>query len=294
MISDLSFSKVGRSEGIMDATGNALDGDSDGLAGGSYNFWFNVNLPADVAGVGESRTIFVDKVADAAMADGTLANPFAEIDQALAAANSGDIVRVVANGGADGDLGTVEDNLAYQVGFDRISGAELADGSAIVVPQGVTLMVDSGVVVKSRRGRVAVGSSSPLIDNSDSALQVLGVPRVVDADGNLMLDEAGNPVSGMVVFTSLHDDEHGVSETSDVFVPEPARGDWGGIDIRNDIDQDRDDRFLQENEGIFLNHIGQAKILYGGGSVLVDGVVETVGPISLRDARPTISNNVIM
>ena len=290
----LSFSKVGRSEGIMDATGNALDGDSDGLAGGSYNFWFNVNLPADVAGVGESRTIFVDKVADAAMADGTLANPFAEIDQALAAANSGDIVRVVANGGADGDLGTVEDNLAYQVGFDRISGAELADGSAIVVPQGVTLMVDSGVVVKSRRGRVAVGSSSPLIDNSDSALQVLGVPRVVDADGNLMLDEAGNPVSGMVVFTSLHDDEHGVSETSDVFVPEPARGDWGGIDIRNDIDQDRDDRFLQENEGIFLNHIGQAKILYGGGSVLVDGVVETVGPISLRDARPTIANNVIM
>ena len=120
------------------------------------------------------------------------------------------------------------------------------------------------------------------------------MPRVVDADGNLMLDDAGNRVSGMVCFTSLHDDEHRVSETSDVFVPEPARGDWGGIDIRNDIDQDRDDRFLQENEGIFLNHIGQAKILYGGGSVLVDGVVETVGPISLRDARPTISNNVIM
>ena len=74
--------------------------------------------------------------------------------------------------------GTSADNEAYQVGFDRISGAELADGGSIVVPQGVTLMIDSGVVVKARRGRVSVGSSSPMVDNSDAVIQVLGVPRI--------------------------------------------------------------------------------------------------------------------
>ena len=289
----LSFSAAEQSESIIDATGNVLDGDSDGIAGGTYNFWFDVNQPADVAESGEARTIFVDKVADSAGADGTLANPFTEIDQALAASNSGDIVRVVGNGGTDGNIATVEDNEAYQIGFDRITGTELADGRAIVVPQGVTLMVDSGVVIKARRGRVAVGSSSPLIDNSDAAIQVLGVPRLVDAEGNVVTDSDGNAIAGHVYFTSLHDTEHGTTTTSDLSPPSAAQGDWGGIDIRNDIDQDRANRFLQENEGIFLNYIGQAQILFGGGNVVVDGVVETLGPISLRNARPTIANNII-
>ena len=47
----LSFNPTERSDSIIDTTGNVLDGDGDGLAGGSL-FWFNVNQPADVAGVG--------------------------------------------------------------------------------------------------------------------------------------------------------------------------------------------------------------------------------------------------
>jgi len=289
----LSFNPAEQADSLIDANGNVLDGNGDGVAGGTYNFWFDVNQPADVAGVGEARTIFVDKVADAATANGSLSNPFTEIDQAMAAATAGDIVRIVGNGGADGDIATSADNEAYQIGFDRVTGEELADGGAIVVPRGVTLMVDSGVVIKARRGRVAVGSSSPLIDTSDAAIQVLGVPRVIDTEGNVVVDSDGNAIPGHVYFTSLHDTEHGTTITPDLSPPPAAPGDWGGIDIRNDVDQNRDDRFLQENEGLFLNYVGQAQVLYGGGNVVVDGVVESIGPINLRDARPTLVNNVI-
>ena len=62
-----------------------------------------------------------------------------------------------------------------------------------------------------------------MIDNSDSALQVLGVPRVTDADGNLIRDDNGT-IKGSVVFTSLYDDEHGEVDSSDVFVLEPMEG----------------------------------------------------------------------
>ena len=82
--------------------GNQLDGDGDGVAGGTYNFWFNVTAPSD--------TVFVDKTADPDLADGSIENPFTEIDGALAVAESGDIVRVIGNSGDDEDLSTVEDN----------------------------------------------------------------------------------------------------------------------------------------------------------------------------------------
>ncbi len=74
---------------ISDTTGTWLDGDADGVPGGVHNFWFNVQ-PL-------SRTIFVDKIADGGTADGTLANPYSQIDLALAAADADDIVRIVGN-----------------------------------------------------------------------------------------------------------------------------------------------------------------------------------------------------
>ncbi|MFL2866016.1 MAG: hypothetical protein ACJZ8Y_12455 [Pirellulaceae bacterium] len=216
----LSFSASANAVQLTDINGNALDGDNDGIAGGNHNFWFNVTEPAN--------TIVVDKTADAAAADGTLTNPFTEIDLALNAAAAGDIVRVVGNAGADGDVSTVTDNEPYLVGFSNLDGSELSDGGNIIVPQGVTLMVDASVVIKSRRGRIAVGSSTELVDRRDSALQILGVPRVTDAAGNVVRDENGVAQPGSVVITSLYDGDHGAEPAGEVPPNATAMpGDWG-------------------------------------------------------------------
>ena len=63
------------SRSIVDTTGTALDGDADGVPGGVYNIWFDVQSP--------QRTLIVDKSA-AAGGSGSLAAPFRTITQALA------------------------------------------------------------------------------------------------------------------------------------------------------------------------------------------------------------------
>ncbi len=63
---------------LVDTTATPLDGDDDGIPGGQYNFWFNVQNTA--------HTLYVDKVASASGADGSLAHPFTTIKDALAAA----------------------------------------------------------------------------------------------------------------------------------------------------------------------------------------------------------------
>lgn len=234
----------------------AIDGDADGVPGGTFNYWFRVG-----------ETHFVHK--DGTAVDGTL--PHTRIGDALAAANEGDVVRVLGSAGADGDLSTLADNSSYEVGFGQL-GNQLADGSLINVPKGVTLVVDQGAILKMRRSLVNVGSSAVEIDRSGAALQVLGTP-----DHN-------------VIFTSFNDDGTGLD--SDSFPQTPRNGDWGGLVIRNDTDR-ANDRFDYERQGIFLNHINQADIRYGGANVVVDSVEQTFTPIHLIDARPTISYNTI-
>jgi hypothetical protein len=53
----------------------------------------------------------------------------------------------------------------------------LTDGFALDVPRDVTVMVDAGAVFKMRKGRFIVGSSSPAVDRSGAALQILGTPQ---------------------------------------------------------------------------------------------------------------------
>ncbi|MCP4812220.1 MAG: hypothetical protein GY888_06905, partial [Planctomycetaceae bacterium] len=43
--------------------------------------------------------------------------------------------------------------------------------------------------------------------------------------------------------------------------------------------------------GVFLNYVNHADIRYGGGEVLVESVTQVVDPITIFDARPTISHN---
>ncbi|MDP7206614.1 MAG: hypothetical protein QGH11_13645, partial [Pirellulaceae bacterium] len=139
---------------IKDLSGVALDGDGDGISGGVFNFWFQTAIPAGVTSdPDDPRVIFVDKLASG-VENGALAFPFGTLGAALAEADPGDIVRMVGNSGADGDASTLSDNVAYQFGYNRINGAELEDGNALLVPQGITVMIDAGAIVKSRRGRI--------------------------------------------------------------------------------------------------------------------------------------------
>lgn len=262
---------------FTDADGIALDGDADGSPGGIFNYWF---VPAD-----PNNTIYVDKEASIG-GNGSVGNPFQEIDQAIAAADSGDTIRVIGNGGADGDVSTLDDNIAYQIGRDS-RGIALADGASLNVPQGVNLIIEAGSVFKMRRSRVGVGSTAPLLDNSNASLQILGAPTMLDANGQVILGTDGQPVSGTVVFTSFNDDLDPDRPDS----VQPRAGDWGGIDFRGDLDAADPSRVDLEEEGIFLNHIQFADLRYGGGQVLVDGKSAVISPIEMAITRPTVINS---
>ncbi len=93
-----------------------------------------------------------------------------------------------------------------------------------------------------------------------------------------------------VIFTSFDDREIGQNSNPRPGQKEP--GDWGGIIFRNDIDL-AEGRFNYEQEGIFLNFVGQADLRYGGGNVNVDASQQVVDPIHMIDARPTIRYNSI-
>ena len=245
-----------------DPTPSAFDGDSDGNAGGVFNFWFNAVEPAD--------TIFVDKTATPGLLPQG-SQVFNEIDEALAAATYGQIVRIIGNGGTDGDLQTPEDAVSYQIGIDA-NNATLPDGRDFNVPSGVTVIIDEAAVLKFRRARIGVGSSVATIDRSAASLQVLGTPN------------------NDVYFTSWNNEALGQDTTGSLTFP--LSGDWGGIAFQNDVDA-RSSSFNYQREGVFLNYVNHANITYGGGRVLVDSSLQTVSAIHLTEARPELSWNTI-
>ncbi len=253
---------------ILDAAGTPIDGDADGVAGGTFDFWFRA---AD-----ESDTIYVD-ASNVGLGSGTRLDPFSEIDLAIAASSPGKIIRIVGNAGADGVIGLPndrfarnDDNLAYEIGRIESLSQTLDDGRDLIVPRGVTVMVDAGAVFKMLGSRIAVGSGDAGVDASAGAFQVLGVPHLP------------------VFFTSLNDPNAGLEFNP--LLPAPVAGDWGGIDIRNGNDRS-EGRVELEREGIFLNYISGADVRYGGGQVRIDGQLVPIAPVRLDAARPTLINN---
>lgn len=319
---------------ITDTTGELFDGDSDGQAGGVYNYWFRTtdstvatstlfvnkdamstltssmatsmsatsvivgsvtsftvgdtiridNEQMTVTGINATtRTLTVTRAVNGsslashavgavvrqANADGSALNPFGRISDATAVAQPGQIIRVVGNGGADGNLTTTDDNRPYQIGFD-LSGQPLQDGSSLQVPRGVTLMIDGGAIIKLRRSEIGVGSPSSSVNRSGGAFQVIGTPF------------------RNVIFTSWMDETTGTDTTA---TPTSATsGDWGGLAFRDTVDR-AEARFTYQNEGIFLNYVAQADIRWGGGSVGVNATGPAINPIYIDGTQPTIVNN---
>lgn len=256
----LNFSPTPSGSLLVDTTGTILDGNRDGVPGGAFNFWFNVG--------NTSNTIYVDKVAPTAGADGSLAKPYNNVAVALAAATPGSIVRVVGNGGADGNLDTLGDNRAYEIGFDNTitPSVPLADGTALDVPQGVTLVIDAGAVFKLSEANINAGSFAQGVDLSGGSIQVLGTPQ------------------RSAIFTSYYHEQVGVD--SNPRPTTPSAGDWGGLVFRHDSDH--------EAQGNFLNYVAYANMGFGGGSVVVDSVEQTFSPLHLEKARPTLVSNIIV
>ena len=271
--------RVPANSGLKDSTGTAFDGDADGIPGGVQDFWFRPSGP--------SNTKFVDKSA-ASNGNGSIGTPYKNIKDALAAAASGDAVRIVGNGGTDGKLSTAADNLAYEIGFDTL-GRALPDGSTFDVPKNVSVVIDSGAVLKLRRARIGVGSTSVNVDRSAGTLLVLGTPLLLDAAGAVIRDAAGAVVPGSVYLTSLNDGTVGKNSSQSLATTTPSSGDWGGIDFRNRTDASAPARKNLEAQGLFLNTVNHADIRYGGGQVVVNGVSQVVTPIQMFDARPTVS-----
>lgn len=262
---------------IVDVANTALDGDLDGVAGGVYSFWFRAAQPLTDASSAAVRTIFVDKshvqnTSPGAPALGSLANPFNKISSALSVARPGDIVRILGNGGLDGNATTLADSYAYEIGTGGPLNQPLSDGATMNVPRGVTVMIDAGAVFKLRGSSINVGSTTSSVDRSRGNLQILGKP------------------GQNVIFTSYQDQAIGVD--TNPITTTPQSGDWGGIEFKNDIDQ-AEGRFSFEREGIFLDYVNHADIRYGGGQVSLDSQNRVITPIQMTKARPTISFNTI-
>ncbi len=274
----LDFQPAAAAAQLMDLTGTALDGDADGRPGGAFEFWFEGNTPA--------TTIYVDKARDLNgnqnEGSGTLADPYDTIDQALsvagaqAAGGQRRTVRIVGNGGADGNLATTGDNRPYLIGRAGNPVADLPDGVNLYVPANVTVMVDAGAILKFKRARVDVGSSTDVPNRGEGAFQVLGTP------------------TNNVYLTSFHNDAlGGNSETTVGAVEETVQGgNWGGVIFREDAGYREDDRAgALPQAGIFLNSINQATITYGGGPSV--GTGDIVSAIEMLNARPAVWFNML-
>jgi len=246
---------------LDDAGGVALDGDGQYQPGGTFNFWFQ-----------SGNTIFVDKNNAATLGqNGTLANPYGDIASALQAASNASapgvvtLVRIVGNGGSDGNPNTLGDENPYLVGFDSQGNPE-ADGSTFLVPGNVTVVIDAGAMVKLHSAIIDVGHKvEGGIDDSGAALQVLGTP------------------GDSVVFTSLFNNADGGN--SDTLNSNGVNaGDWGGLVFRQTSDKQAKD---SQGKGIFLNSVNQSNITYGGGTVDDDSVPTVFDPIYITNPSPT-------
>ncbi|MDP7016121.1 MAG: pre-peptidase C-terminal domain-containing protein [Pirellulaceae bacterium] len=279
------------------AASTPLDGDSDGVPGGVFNFWFRAAAPSNGPAAGTSRVVYVDKAAQPG-GNGMMTTPFRNLDDALNPANpnsvkDGDILRIVGNAGPDGDITTLADNMAYQIGFSGLNGIVLEDGATFDVPKGVAVQIDAGAIFKLRNARIGVGSSSPNIDRSGGSLQVFGAPRLFDGAGDIIRNSLGQPLIASAYFTTIHNTDIGSDTNPDNTPPAASAGDWGGIDFRGAIDKADRNRFDYEQEAIFVNSIYYADISFGGGTVSVDGLPQVVTSIRLDESRPTIANNFI-
>jgi hypothetical protein len=143
---------------LVDTTATPLDGDADGIPGGEYNYWFNVQDTV--------HSIYVDKIANATGANGNLANPYTTIQAAFTAATPGEIVRIVGNNFANDNNGDTIVAVAA-----NISGvANIQNGETFSVSDGFQTVVFE---LNRVAGNVAPGHVAVVIPNANNNAQAV-------------------------------------------------------------------------------------------------------------------------
>ena len=192
---------------------------------------------------------------------------------AVALITAQNLVRILSNGGTDADRATAGDNTPYLIGVNNVGGT-LADGRNFDVPQGVTVMVDAGTIIKLQSANIDVGTSAFGLDRRGGSVQLLGTPEHVGT---------GNSA---VYLTSFRNDA--VGGDSDGASAGVSPGQWGGLVFRHDSDMT-----ISQNNDVFLNSVYQSDISYGGGQVTVNSVAEVFDPIHIISNRPTVAFSLI-
>ncbi|CAN0489319.1 unnamed protein product, partial [Hapterophycus canaliculatus] len=131
-------------------------------------------------------------------------------------------------------------------------------------------MIDAGSILKLRDSKIVAGSSSVDQDRSLAAIQVLGTPEQ------------------SVIFTAYNDESIGF-DTNPINTT-PVRGEWAGIELRNDVDNS-EGRGNWEDNGIFIDFVSHADMRFGGGRTGIRD--EVVSPIQMDESRPTLIHNQI-
>ncbi|WDI42567.1 GEVED domain-containing protein [Bremerella sp. P1] len=286
------------------AAGAAIDGDLDGTAGGAFNFWFRAE-PSTYTGLSNTapRTLFVDATYTGTTQTGSITQPFSTIGAAITAAENadrGDVIRVIGLGAVGDDQDTLADNIAYLIGRNPLNNAPLKDGVDIVLPKGVTMMIDEGAILKFANSSIQVGSTSVVDDRSFAALQILGIPERYDPNtqtgGTVTQDDART--NRRVTLTSyrettlLNDPTAELVGHASYTSADAGPGNWGGILFNQEVDREQS-RGTFEDAGIFLNSVIGAEFRYAGGIAEVDGADVSLAPIYMEEARPTINYNII-
>ena len=163
-------STVGACPGHGDADGNRITLRKSGPAWVEQRFTGLAN---------RGKTIFVDKTAGPTRtAWRSPSTTFRDgVTNAFDAAHPGDIVRIVGNGGRDGQ--SVHAGGQFRL-RDRLRHAARPDPQRrrrMAVPQGVTVMIEPAPSSSCGSACIGVGSSSLTVDRSGGALQVLGTPQ---------------------------------------------------------------------------------------------------------------------
>ena len=185
--------------------------------------------------------------------------------------NAPNLVRIVGNGGTDGNLATESDATPYRIGVDN-SGTTLVDGRTFDVPQGTTVMIDAGTVIKLQTANIDVGTDPNVIgpNRQDGALQILGTPKQTGTANNA------------VYLTTFRNDA--IGGNSDGTSPGPVAGQWGGVIFRRDSDMNDNVFGDQDGANVFLNSVYQTDLSYGGGPAPT-----VYSAIHIIEERPTIA-----
>ncbi|MFV2065422.1 MAG: hypothetical protein ACC645_00470, partial [Pirellulales bacterium] len=201
--------------------GLSLDGDSDGLPGGQFDFWFQVG-----------STIFVDKTSDATSPTGAIDEPFREIDDAIQAAR----FRIVIPGDApgsinEGDTFTIDDGVNPAITFTftaspvlasdiNIFGAANADDVATTIAAAITGQTSLNVTPTSIGRRVTLTPTNPDLTQLDLAgtEALLKTPNIIRIVGNA--DVTGAPGDAQPYLLGLDDFDRTLEDGSTFKVPQ--------------------------------------------------------------------------